>query len=259
MYRILRNYINYTTAWQAENFPTLPNKNPFDIVSHLLYCNGNGSMWLDMNNGNDHLTMQMELNLAGKSGWINFPFCDEPEKSINFHQKGEQDFSYYIQHESFLVSTATKLAGKVNPNLENISLNEPEFWVEAVWDNYYDALEHACRLPVIWERYKQRPEMISLGFPYDFNRPVKQASHRYIPVLKLLDFSKENNIKHNRKIFKLTQMINEAVIKVYSEIIDSPKEQETLGEEIVAHMRNKLNNFIDFHSKNFFAVDFKNM
>ena len=40
--------------------------------------------------------------------------------------------------------------------------------------------------------------------------------------LNLLDFSKENNSTHNSKIFKLTQTINEAVIKVYSEIIDSP-------------------------------------
>ena len=95
MYRILRSYINYMTAWQQENFPTLLNKNPFDIVSHLLYCNGNGCNWLDMENGNDHLTMQMELKLAGKGGYVNFPFHNDPEKSVNFNQKNERDFSYY--------------------------------------------------------------------------------------------------------------------------------------------------------------------
>lgn len=256
MYRILRSYINYMTAWQQENFPTLPNKNPFDIVSHLLYCNGNGCNWLDMENGNDHLTMQMELKLGKQTGWVNFPFHNEPEKSVNFNQKNERDFSYYSKHEKFLVSTATGLAWKVNPALADIKLNDPEYWVQAVRENYFAALEESRKFATIWKRYQKRPEMISLGFPYDFNRPVDRASRRYVPVLNLLDFSKENNISHNSKIFKFTQIINEAVIKVYSEIIDDPEQQEILGEEIVAHIRNKLNHFIDFHSKNFFAIEF---
>lgn len=256
MYRTLRMYINYMTAWQAENFPSLGVKNPFDIVSHLLYCNGNGVNWLDLENGNDHLTMQTELNLAKKEGWINFPFCDEPEKSVNFNKKNERDFSYYSQHESFLASTATGLAWKANPALADISLNDFDFWVQAVRENYLNALNDARKYEGVWERYKTRPEMVSMGFPYDFNRPVNKACRRYIPILNLLDFSNKHGIKHNSKIFKLTKMINEAVIKVYSEIIDSPEEQEILGENIVAMLRNKLNHFMDFHSKNFFPVDF---
>ena len=256
MYRTLRMYINYMAAWQAENFPTLPPKKPFDTVSHLLYCNGYGCFCLDMKNGNDHLTMQMELKLAKATGWVNFPFSDDPTTSVNFNQKDERDTAYYSKHEPFLASTATGLAWKVQPFLADIKLNDPDYWVQAVRENYYDKLEDARKFSHCWERYKQRPDMISLGFPYDFNRPVKQANHRYIRILKLLDFSKENNIKHNSKIFKLTQMINEAVITVYSEIIDSPEEQEILGENIVAMLRNKLNHFKDFHSKNFFTEQF---
>ena len=254
MYNTLRAYINYITAWQAENFPTLPTKNPFDIVSHLLYCNGNGSNWLDMENGNDHLTMQMELKLANQTGWINFPFCDDPTTSVNFNQKSERDFSYYSKHEQFLVSTVTDLAWKVNPALADITLNDPNFWVEAVRKNYYDSLDEARKFESVWKHYKERPDMVSLGFPYDFNRPVRPSTERYIPVLNLLTFSKKNQVEHNSKIFKLTKMINEAVIKVYSEIIDSPEEQEVLGEKIVAMLRNKLNHFTDFHRKYFFTL-----
>lgn len=255
MYKVLRNYINYMTAWQQENFPSLPTKNAFDIVSHLLYCNGNGVFWLDAEKGSDHLAMQMELKLAGKEGWISFPFCNDETKSVHYTQQNQRDHSYYKQHEHFLIETATSMAWKVNPALADISLNDPDFWVQAVWENFKTAYIDASNLKFVWERYKERPDMLSLGFPYDFNRPVKQASRRFVPILNLLDFSNEHNIEHNSKIFKLTKIINEAVIQVYSEIIDSPEWQENLGENIVDTLRNKLNHFTDFHSKNFFNLE----
>ena len=258
MYRVLRSYINYMTAWQQENFPTLPPKNPFDLVSHLLFCNGNGTIWLDKTNGNDHLAMQMEVKVAHKqSGWITFPFCDDETKSIHYNKKDEKHFSFYSQYSDFLTGIVSDLAWKINPELPEISLNDPEFWVKAVRKNYQDALKDARKFNSLWERYKTRTEMLSLGFPYDFRSPVNHAYRRYIPILNLLDFSNENNLTHNSKIFKLTSIINEAVIKVYSEIIESPEEQEILGDKFVADIRNKLNHFTKFHSENFFAIEFK--
>ena len=143
MYKALRNYINYMTAWQAENFPTLPTKTVFNIVEHLMYCNGNGTHWLDVERGNDHLIMQTELQLDGIGGWIDFPFCDDETKSYVYSKANEQHHSYYSQYEHFLNGRVVDLALEINPTLRTMDLKNPEFWVKAVRENYEQVLAEA--------------------------------------------------------------------------------------------------------------------
>lgn len=255
MYKALRNYIQYMTVWQAREFPTLPTKTPFSIVEHLLYCNGNGVHWVDMERGIDHLIMQMEFKLDGVSGWIDFPFCDDETQSLVYDKMNEQHHSFYKKYLPTLTGRVAELAWEINPSLKDMELNDPRFWVKAIRENFAQKVAEAQSFKYIWEVTKKRPEQNSLGFPYDFNRPVKPASRKFIPVLKLLDFSKQHDVTHNTELFQLTRMINEAVIKVYTNIIDSPEQQEILGEEFIASIRNKLNHFTDFHYQNFAYFD----
>ncbi|WGH24460.1 hypothetical protein EAb13_CDS0042 [Acinetobacter phage EAb13] len=255
MYKVLRNYIHYMTAWQAENFPTLSTNTPFHIVEHLLYCNGNGCHWLNEETGVDHLIMQMELKLDGLNGWIDFPFCNDETTSVIYTKMNERHHSYYSQHEHFLSGLVKDKALEINPALKEMKLDDPKYWVKVIRENFAQKVAEAQSFKYIWEVTKKRPEQNSLGFPYDFNRPVKPASRKFIPVLKLLDFSKQHDVTHNTELFELTRMINEAVIKVYTNIIDSPEQQEILGEEFIASIRNKLNHFTDFHYQNFAYFD----
>ena len=256
MRNVLKNYILYMTAWGEENHPSLPLSTVFNIVSHLLYCNGNGTKWLDLLKGDDHLTMQAELKLAEKTGRLNFPLCNNPEKSINYTPKTLGGGIGYAPHEDFLENYATPLALKADPKLENLLLDDLQFWKNKVWENYHTAVDCARKNPVVWKSLQKKPEFTPLGFPYDFNRSISRAHRRYIPILNLLDFSQEHKITHNSEILNLTSLINTAVIEVYSEIIDSKIEQEILGEDLISGLRNRLNHFMCFHSQNFLGVVF---
>lgn len=250
MYSVLRNYIYYMNAWKKENFSTQADYNQFELISHLLFCNGNGSKGLNLEEKQTHLTMRMEIKLAGKTGLVSFPFCDSLEQDTT-----EKDDSDYTLWKPFLIGKVTDLAWEAKPELADISLNSPSFWEDEIRKNYEENLKNNRKHKTLWLRYQSRPETTILGFPSDFNYPKNKDHEKYVPVADLLWFSKEHKINHNLKLFKFAALINEAVIKVYSEIISCPEQREILGENLWANLNNKLENFIAFHNKHFFNIN----
>lgn len=251
MQEVMKNYINYMIAWQQEHFPTLPTKNPFQVVSHLLYCNGNGSLWMEGEKGIKYLSMQVEFDLTDLTTkkWVTFPFLD----TLAYLRDDTDKYieSYKTLWNPELENSVFKKAEKVYPALSSMDLNSQQYWEDQVLANFLESLADLQKYSYSWKRYQENPEMASLGFPYDFQREVSFAFERYIPVLNLLNISKKENILHNNGIFQLTATINEAVIKVYGQIIDSPTYQEILGPKLTAHLRNRLNHFMSFHAKHF--------
>ena len=246
--KVLKQYVQFSLKSSAENFPILPPKTAYNIINHLLYCNGNGTLWLDSESDVDYLAMQIAQDLESlePKGYIAFPFIDVLE--LVDGDKCDE----YIQ--SYKAKWGPMLNTIMTDEVDQMDFESDEFWEAQVWESFKRELADLRKYKHSWAHHQRRPELASFAFPYDFQREVKPASERYIPALNLLNITKERNILHNHQILTLTARINEAVIKVFNQIIDSEEYQEILGEKIIAYLRNRLNHFTSFHAKHFFHL-----